>query len=190
MRRTMTRRVAMTTSALLLGMLLAGPVHAADESVTIADLAFAPGTVTITEGDSVTWTNQDPVGHTATGSDFDTGPIGTGQSSTITFATAGTFAYVCTIHPQMQGQVVVEAAAPAPTATPEPTDAPAPTATAAPTDDGGTGGTTLTPAPTDTVPVTSSAATDLTTVVAVLLALLGASMLAGTWWFGRRGRAG
>ena len=171
-----------TAGALLLGVLAAGPVLAADASVTIADSAFAPGTVTVSEGDSVTWTNQDAIDHTATGSGFDTEALGTGESSTITFDTAGTFAYACAIHPTMTGEVIVEAAAPAPT------DAP----TTAPTVDsgaGGGGGTTITPAPTDTLPLTDAEPTDASTVVAVLLALAGVSMLAGTWWFDRRGRS-
>ena len=61
MRRRTSRRAATTAGALLAGLLVGGPVLAADSSVTIADLAFAPGTVTVSEGDSVTWTNQDQV---------------------------------------------------------------------------------------------------------------------------------
>ena len=68
----------------------------------------------------------------------------------------------------MTGEVVVEAAAPAPS-------------------DGG-GEAALTPAPTDTALIDPGATPDGTTVLAVLLALLGASMLVGTWWFDRRGR--
>ena len=164
-------RAATTTGALLLCLLAAGSVRAADASVTIADLAFAPGTVTITEGDSVTWTNQDGVDHTATGTGFDTEAMGTGESSTISFESAGTFAYACAIHPTMRGAVIVEAAAAAPTATA----------------DGGE--TAITPAPTDAMPPPDADPPDAATVVAALLALAGVSMLAGTWWFGRRGRA-
>ena len=174
MRRRTSGRVAMATGVLFLGLLAAGPVLAADASVTIADFAFAPATVTITAGESVTWTNQDGTDHTATGSGFDTESLGTGESSTITFDTAGTFAYACAIHPTMHGEVIVEAAAPAPTE--------------APTAESG-GATTITPAPTDAVPPGDAEPTDATTIVAALLAIAGVSMLAGTWWFGRRGRS-
>jgi len=181
MRRRTSGRVAMATGVVLLGPLAAGPVLAADASVTIADFAFAPATVTISAGESVTWTNQDGTDHTATGSGFDTEALGTGESSTITFDTAGTFAYDCAIHPTMHGEVIVEAAAPAPT------DAP----TEAPTaDSGGGGGTTITPAPTDTVAQTDTEPTDASTIVAALLAIAGVSMLIGTWWFDHRGRPG
>ena len=172
MRRRTTGPPATTAAALLLCLVAAGPVRAADDSVTIADLAFAPRTVTIGEGDSVTWTNQDGVDHTATGSGFDSEAMGPGESSTIAFETAGTFAYACAIHPAMRGEVIVKPAAPAATASP----------------DGGSG-TAITPAPTDTMPENDAEPPDAATVVAVLLALAGASMLAGTWWFDRRGRA-
>jgi hypothetical protein len=61
-------------------------------------------------GDTVTWTNQDGVGHTATADGFDTGTIGGGANASVTFDTAGAFAYHCSIHSQMTGTVVVEAA--------------------------------------------------------------------------------
>ncbi|HET9457529.1 MAG TPA: cupredoxin family copper-binding protein [Candidatus Limnocylindrales bacterium] len=94
-------------------ILAAGPAVAADQAVTIADFAFSPQTVTITVGDTVTWTNSDAVVHTATATDgsWDTGDLGQGQSGAIIFSTAGTFAYLCTPHPTMTGTVVVQAAA-------------------------------------------------------------------------------
>jgi LPXTG-motif cell wall-anchored protein len=85
---------------------------AASQSVTIRDYAFSPGTVTVRPGDTVTWTNRDGVRHSATAEDgsFDTGLLGRGQSGEHTFREAGTYQYVCTPHPNMQGTVVVEAA--------------------------------------------------------------------------------
>jgi plastocyanin len=84
---------------------------AADGSVTIADFAFAPSSVTVNVGDSVTWTNEDDVAHTATADDgsFDTGNIENGESGTATFDEAGTFEYFCQPHPNMRGTVVVQA---------------------------------------------------------------------------------
>jgi plastocyanin len=155
--------------------LAAGTAFAADGSVTIANFAFDPATVTVNVGDSVTWNNQDGTAHTATAGDasFDTGNIAAGGSATITFDTAGTFAYVCSIHPQMAGTVVVQGAA----ATPAPT--------AAPTIGGGV---TITPAPTDTLAAT--AAEDLaSSAVAIALAALGVLMLVGTFVAERRFRA-
>jgi LPXTG-motif cell wall-anchored protein len=83
---------------------------AASASVTIRDFDFAPASVTVNVGDTVTWTNQGPTGHTATGDGFDTGILNAGQSGSHTFDSAGTFSYICTPHPNMKGTVVVQAA--------------------------------------------------------------------------------
>ncbi len=103
-------RLATAVGALAAGLLIAGTAVAADGDVTISGFAFSPGTVTVSVGDTVTWTNNDGVGHTATGDGFDTGTISGGATASVTFDTAGTFAYHCSIHPQMNGTVVVEAA--------------------------------------------------------------------------------
>jgi LPXTG-motif cell wall-anchored protein len=87
-------------------------VAAATTSVTISDFQFAPAQITIQEGDTVTWTNDGPTAHSATASDgsFDTGIFSAGGSRSHTFDEPGTFAYICTPHPNMEGTVVVEAA--------------------------------------------------------------------------------
>ena len=90
--------------------LLAGTAAAVGQAVTIANFAFAPGTITVTPGTTVTWTNNDSATHTATGTGFDTGSIAPGASAAFTFTTAGSFAYHCAIHPAMTGSVVVQAA--------------------------------------------------------------------------------
>jgi plastocyanin len=84
--------------------------HAAgDPGDTISDFRFAPATITIHVGDSITWTNNGPTDHTATAKDgsFDTGTLKKGQSASHTFTRAGTFAYICSLHPFMHGTVVV-----------------------------------------------------------------------------------
>ncbi|MGH2824297.1 MAG: plastocyanin/azurin family copper-binding protein, partial [Thermoleophilaceae bacterium] len=85
---------------------------AASTAVTIRDFEFAPGSVTIGAGDTVTWNNQGPTPHSATAKDgsFDTGVYGEGQSRSHTFEQAGTFSYFCTPHPFMRGTVTVQAA--------------------------------------------------------------------------------
>jgi len=87
-------------------------IAAAAASVTIRDFSFQAATTTIHVGDSVTWTNLGPSEHTATatGGSFDTGVLRKGQSATHTFTTAGTFQYMCSIHPFMRGTVVVQGA--------------------------------------------------------------------------------
>ena len=100
---------ATSGSALRVGA-KAGAHAASDPADTIADYSFSPATITVSVGDTVTWTNQGKQPHTATASDgsFNTGTLHTGQSASHTFTKAGTFAYICSIHPFMHGTVVVQ----------------------------------------------------------------------------------
>jgi plastocyanin len=74
----------------------------------IADFAFEPDPLEVVGGSTITWTNNDGVPHTVTGTgelEFDSGSIASGESFTLTVDAAGEFAYVCTIHGQMSGTV-------------------------------------------------------------------------------------
>ena len=161
----MRRWMTAATTVALAAWLVASPAHAADSGVAIAGFAFDPATVTIQVGDVVTWTNQDSVAHTATADDgsFDTGQLANGAFETVTFDTAGTFAYVCSIHAQMTGTIVVEGAST------------------------GGGGSETTPAPTDAVGAEADEGAWLGITLA--LALLGIVMLVGTVVADRRFRA-
>jgi hemoglobin len=76
--------------------------------VEIRGFAFNPNPVTVAVGSVVGWMNTDQVAHTATGQGFDTGNISTGQLREITFSQVGTFNYMCNIHNQMMGTVIVQ----------------------------------------------------------------------------------
>ena len=125
---------------------------AASQTVTIQNFTFVPSIATVNVGESVTWTNKDPIGHTATANNgaFDK-PVPANGSVTIAFSVAGTYAYHCSIHPSMTGTIVVLGPTPAPTpvpTTPPPTPAPTAPSTAPPT----TAPTTAPP----TAPLTAS----------------------------------
>ncbi len=95
------------TAALLVP---AGPAEArAGASVTVADMAFSPGSVTVGLGQRVTWTFQDSVAHTSTSDQgfWDSGTRSGGATYSRTFTSAGSFAYHCTIHTMMRGKVAV-----------------------------------------------------------------------------------
>ncbi len=79
-------------------------------AVDIADFAFEPADLTVSVGDTVTWTNQDSTGHTVTGTDEARAPttLNEGDIYELTFGEAGEFPYACEIHPDMEGTVVVE----------------------------------------------------------------------------------
>lgn len=91
-------------------------------SVSMADFAFVPATLTVQVGDTVTWTNTDTAPHDVTTT---SGPypihsttLSTGQSWSYTFTTPGTYAYICSIHPDMHASITVNAAPAVPAAAP------------------------------------------------------------------------
>ncbi len=83
--------------------------------VSMKNIAFNPGTVTVAKGGTVVWTNDDSVNHDVTktsgpGPDFKsgTGNLAGGDTYKQTFDTPGTIVYRCTIHPGMDGKIVVK----------------------------------------------------------------------------------
>ena len=88
------------------------PAPTGGTTVSIKDFAFAPKSLTVKVGDTVTWTNEDDSTHTATSDDsvtpkFDSGDIDTSKTGTVTFTKAGTYAYHCDFHGNMHGTIVV-----------------------------------------------------------------------------------
>lgn len=77
--------------------------------VSIDMFAFTPQEITVSAGDTVTWSNDDgsphgvKYGDGAPGSDY----MLPGAAFTRRFDAAGTFDYACPIHPYMTGRVVV-----------------------------------------------------------------------------------
>jgi plastocyanin len=88
----------------------AGSSAATGDAVSIADFSFQPATLTVPVGATVKWTNNDSTGHTVTADDgsFKSERLGSGAAYSQTFATAGTFAYHCSIHPGMKGTITVQ----------------------------------------------------------------------------------
>jgi plastocyanin len=76
--------------------------QAAPNEVVISSMAFTPNTLSVKTGTTLKWINNDSAPHTITANDrsFDSGPRTTGTSFSYTFPTAGTFEYVCSIHPR------------------------------------------------------------------------------------------
>jgi plastocyanin len=87
------------------------PAPAGGDAVTIAGFAFEPATVTVQVGATVTWANEDSAPHTVAWADGSQGSgslAAGGAPYARTFDAAGSFAYVCGIHPAMTGMIVVE----------------------------------------------------------------------------------
>jgi plastocyanin len=83
----------------------AGPV-ADDPTVAVLGRSFDPETLVVTEGTTVTWVWEDTSAHDVVGDGFDSGIQSTG-TFVFTFDETGTYPYVCTLHPGMDGTVVV-----------------------------------------------------------------------------------
>lgn len=82
----------------------------ADGAVAIVDFAFEPAALTATVGETVTWTNEDGAAHTVTSDGdgpLDSGDLDQGAVYEASFEWPGTYTYICTIHPTMQGTVEV-----------------------------------------------------------------------------------
>ena len=80
-------------------------------AVHIKNFAFSPAVVTVRVGSTVVWTNDDSIQHDVT---FDGGGIASSvlnhnDTYSHTFSTAGTYHYICSIHPFMHGTVIVTA---------------------------------------------------------------------------------
>jgi plastocyanin len=93
------------------GMVLASNNAAAPETVIrIANFTFAPATLTVHVGSSVTWKNEDDMVHVVKEQNgaFTSDALDTGDSFSHTFSQVGTVDYFCAIHPHMTGRIVVE----------------------------------------------------------------------------------
>ncbi len=79
------------------------------------DGCYVPSVIVVGLGEQVTWVNEDSAFHSVTSGFydsptdlFDSGHMNPSESYTLDFDQAGTFDYFCTLHPWMQGQVIVE----------------------------------------------------------------------------------
>ncbi|MFZ0557212.1 MAG: plastocyanin/azurin family copper-binding protein [Nitrososphaeraceae archaeon] len=107
------------------------PRGAANPEVDITKLGprqwYVPNQITVTENDTITWVNDDTEGHTVTSGSgagleslltnrkgtenglFDSGLFGPGENWTLRFEKSGRYSYFCTVHPWMEGLVIVQA---------------------------------------------------------------------------------
>ena len=84
--------------------------------ISMKDIAFKPTELSVKKGTIVTWTNDEAVGHDVKktggpGPVFSSGKPGAmqkGDTFKHTFDAAGTYDYVCTVHNDMAGFVIVE----------------------------------------------------------------------------------
>jgi plastocyanin len=87
----------------------AGPVVKAS-AVQLEDYRYNPARITVAAGTKVTFSNAGTQPHNASSSDgdgWDTGLLARGETATVTFNRPGTYAFSCTPHPSMIGQIIV-----------------------------------------------------------------------------------
>ena len=89
-----------------------GVAAASPVTVTIDNFAFAPATLTVTAGTTVTWKNDDDSPHRIADKNgtFKSAALDTDDTFSHTFATPGEYPYICTIHPYMIGKIIVKPA--------------------------------------------------------------------------------
>jgi plastocyanin len=77
--------------------------------ITIQGFAFSPAEITMAAGTLVRWTNQDSATHTVKAADgsWVSPDIAKGATFEKVFDKAGTYDYICGIHPSMKGRIVV-----------------------------------------------------------------------------------
>ncbi len=78
-------------------------------NVEMKGFAFSPQELTVKVGTKVTWTNMDSASHDVKAADGSWGSdsLANGQTFSMVFDKEGTFAYVCTFHPNMTGTIIV-----------------------------------------------------------------------------------
>jgi plastocyanin len=121
-----TWRLVLAGGLLLVTLAVLSPALAADVGVSIVGKSFQPAQIVVAPGTTVTWTVTQSIGepHTVTSKKTDTSAQGAvfdsstsdpgltklkdnGATFQFTFKDAGTFDYMCTVHPEMTGQVLV-----------------------------------------------------------------------------------
>jgi plastocyanin len=76
--------------------------------VEMTDSTFAPDTVKLKVGDTVSFVDKDEIAHTATAEEtFDSGTLREGQRFVFKATKPGTISYVCIFHPGMTGTIDV-----------------------------------------------------------------------------------
>ncbi len=92
-----------------LGVILTLPAVAAGTEVNIDNFAFTPKELTVKAGTAIVFHNRDDIPHSVVGTkgEFHSKVLDTDDSFSFTFTKAGTYAFFCGLHPQMQGRIIV-----------------------------------------------------------------------------------
>lgn len=76
--------------------------------IAVEDFEFSPTEKTFKVGETVKWKNTGEQIHNVKGTGFFSRGMDPDATYTVTFKKPGSYDYLCTLHPQMKGTVVVE----------------------------------------------------------------------------------
>jgi plastocyanin len=101
----------MRRRAFVAALLLPVAARAADATIEINNFIFMPAELTVAAGTTVTWINRDDAPHKVVDGDdphrIKAPALDTGDSFRFAYEAPGIYHYFCTLHPYMQGTVVV-----------------------------------------------------------------------------------
>jgi plastocyanin len=101
----------MRRRAFVVALLLPVAARAADATIEINNFMFMPAELTVAAGTTVTWINRDDTPHKVVDRDdphrIKAPALDTGDSFRFVYETPGIYHYFCSLHPYMQGTVVV-----------------------------------------------------------------------------------
>ena len=105
-------RLGMAVGALCAALSLAlgaAPAKGAGAQIEIRNFQFAPATLEVRSGATITWVNEDEEIHSIVSSQglFTSPGLDAEQHFSYRFEKPGTYEYRCALHPQMKGMVVV-----------------------------------------------------------------------------------
>ena len=99
------RALALAALVLSPGLLAAGTAH----RVSMEAMKYAPETLEVAVGDTVTWVNRDPVPHTVSaGKSLESGTIEAEREWKYVARQKGRVDYICRFHPGMRATLIVK----------------------------------------------------------------------------------
>jgi plastocyanin len=112
MRRTLAAAAGTALLAVATGAIAQQVAAARSAEISIENFSFTPTTLTVAPGTSVTWVNNDEEPHNVVNvggqSRLFKSVLDGGDKYTFVFDKAGTYKYICSVHPHMEGTIVVK----------------------------------------------------------------------------------
>lgn len=101
------RHFLLAGAAASFAMVAPAKAHNGVIHVAIDDLVFTPAEIEVKVGETIEWTNRDPIAHTATVKDGWEVLIPPGAKATRIVEAGDTVEYYCRYHPNMRGRITV-----------------------------------------------------------------------------------